>query len=180
MAILSRLLAVTEPKGVWITIIKAFEGVTKNYVLAIIFLTVVIRLIWGLVDTLTKFNSQHMSAINSKMQPELEKIKQKYANQPEVLQQKQNEIYKRYYGKSYYGSCLLTFLVMGLNMLIFFTLFSGLNTMSAYKIATNYDNIKYTYANCLNVSDKYWNDERISLDDKKSMLSDYENIKFLI
>ncbi len=180
MAFLSSLLSVTEPKGFWITIIKAFEGVTKNYVLAIIFLTVVIRLIWGLFETVTKFNSQHMSKIQAKMQPELNDIKKKYANQPQVMQQKQNEIMKKYYGRSYYGSCLISFLVIGLNLLIFFTLFSGLNNMSAYKISSNYDNIKYTYANCLNVADKYWQDDSITLSDKQSMLSDYNNLSFII
>ncbi len=180
MAIISSLLAVSQPTGFWINIIKAFEGVTKNYVLAIIFLTVVIRLIWGLVDTLTKFNSQHMSNINAKMQPELEKVKEKYKNQPAVLQQKQNEINKKYYGKSYFGSCFVTFIVMGLNLLIFFTLFSGLNTMSAYKISSNYDNIKYTYANCLNVSNEYWQDQNILQEQKNEILSDYENLSFKI
>ncbi len=180
MAIISSLLAVTQPTGFWINIIKAFEGVTKNYVLAIIFLTVVIRLIWGLVDTLTKFNSQHMNNINAKMQPELDKIKEKYKNQPAVLQQKQNEISKKYYGKSYFGSCFVTFIVMGLNLLIFFTLFSGLNSMSAYKISSNYENIKYTYANCLNLADKYWQDQDITQEEKNSILSDYENLSFLI
>ncbi len=180
MAFLSSLFAVAEPKGFWINIIRAFEGVTKNYVLAIIFLTVVIRLIWGLIDTLTKFNSQHMSSINAKMQPELEKLKAKYANQPAVLQQKQNELYKRYYGKSQIGSCLITLAVMGLNLLIFFTLFAGLNTMSAYKISSNYENIKYNYANCLNVTNNYWQSDEISLEDKKELFLDYKNLSFVI
>ena len=47
-------------------------------------------------------------------------------------------------------------LVMALNLVIFFTLFSGLNTMASYKISYNYDNLKYTYANCLNVVDNYF------------------------
>lgn len=180
MAFISSLLTVTQPTGFWINIIKTFEGVTNNYVLAIIFLTVVIRLIWGLVDTLTKFNSQHMNNINAKMQPELSRLKEKYKNQPAVLQQKQNELNKKYYGKSYFGSCFVTFIVMGLNLLIFFTLFSGLNTMSAYKISSNYDNIKYTYANCLNVSNQYWQDQEILQETKNEILSDYENLSFKI
>ena len=154
MAFISSLISVAEPSGVWISIIKAFEAVTNNYVLAVIFLTVVIRLAWGLVDLVTKFNTQRMSEINSKLQPELDIIKNKYQNQPNLLQQKQNELYKKHYGKSYYAGCLVTMLILALNMFIFFKLFSGLNTMSSYKITANYDNIKYTYANCLNVANK--------------------------
>ena len=103
MAFISSLISVAEPSGVWISIIKAFEAVTNNYVLAVIFLTVVIRLAWGLVDLVTKFNTQRMSEINSKLQPELDIIKNKYQNQPNLLQQKQNELYKKHYGKSYYA-----------------------------------------------------------------------------
>lgn len=182
MAFISNLLSVQEPSGFWINIIRAFEGATKNYVLAIVLLTVVIRLIWGLVDTGTKFNQQYMNAVQTKMQPELAKIKAKYQNQPQVLQQKQNEVYKRYYGKGYYGSCALTFIVMGLNLLIFFTLFSGLNTMSAYKIANSYEYVKYTYVNCVNVADHYLTGYETEEDklDRLEYFKDYENLKFVI
>lgn len=182
MAILSSLLSVSQPKGFWITIIKAFEAVTNNYVLAIIFLTVVIRVIWGLIDTGTKFNQQHMTAMQSKMQPELEKVKTKYANQPQILQQKQNEIQKKYMGKSYYGSCIVMLIVMALNLVIFFTLFSGLNSMSAYKNSVSYDSLKYTYANCLNVTDKYLNDNSTqkTYEEKLAYFEDYKNLSFVI
>ena len=58
MAILSTLLAVSEPTGFWETIIRAFDKVCNNYVLAVIFLTVVIRVIWAIVDTYSKYNQQ--------------------------------------------------------------------------------------------------------------------------
>ena len=102
MANLSTLLALSEPSGFWISIIKAFEAVTNNYVLAIIFLTVVIRIIWGVVDTYSKYNQQKMNAIQVKMQPELDKIKAKYEKTPQIMNQKQNEVYRKYYGRSYY------------------------------------------------------------------------------
>lgn len=156
MAILSTLLAVSEPTGFWPTIIKAFASVTANYVLAIIFLTVVIRLIWGIIDTYSKYNQQKMNAVQQKMQPELEKIKAKYEKTPEILNQKQNEVYRRYYGKSYYTGCLVMLIVMALNLVIFFTLFSGLNTMASFNIDSSYNNLKFSYANTLNVIDDYF------------------------
>ncbi len=182
MAFISSLLSVQEPSGFWINIIRAFEGATKNYVLAIILLTVVIRLIWGLVDTGTKFNQQYMNSVQTKMQPELAKIKAKYEKQPQVLQQKQNEVYKKYYGKGYYGSCAITIIVMGLNLLIFFTLLSGLNVMSAYKIANSYESIRYTYINCVNVADHYLSNFESQEDklDRLEYFADYENLKFVI
>ena len=179
MAILSTLLSVAEPSGMWISIIKAFEAVTNNYVLAIIFLTVVIRLIWGIIETFSKYSQQNMNSMQAKMQPELEKLKIKYANQPQVLQQKQNELYKRNFGKGYYGSCIVMLIVMVLNLLIFFTLLSGLNSMASFKISESYDNLKYTYANCLNVTDIYF-DGNYNDSSKYEVFKDYENLEFRI
>lgn len=178
MAFLSNILSVAQPTGAWIGIIKAFESGVGSYVLAVILLTVVIKVIWSIFDTVNKYSTQKMTAVQSQMQPEMEKLEAKYAKQPQVLQQKKNELQQRYMGKSQMGSCFITLIIMALNMVIFFTLFSGLNTMASYKIASNYDNLKYTYANCLKVADKYLGDE-IS-DDEKLVFADYENLKFVI
>ena len=175
---LSNTLAVSQPSGVWVSIIKAFEGALGNYILAIILLTVVIGVVWAVVDTFQKYNTQKMSAIQAKMQPEMDKLKAKYEKQPQVLQQTQNELQQRYMGKSQMGSCLIMMLVMALNLALFYTLFSGLNAMAAYKISSNYENLKYTYANCLNVVDKYIGDE-IS-EEEKEIFNDYENLSFVI
>ena len=179
MAIISNLLSIAQPSGAWVSIIQAFEDMIKNYLFKIIFLTVVIRLIWAIIDTFSKYSQQKMNAIQANMQPELEKLKAKYANQPQVLSQKQNELYRRHMGKSYYGGCLIMLLVMALNLVIFFTLFSGLNTMASYKISYNYDNLKYTYANCLNVVDNYfggnYQDEA-----KLEVFKNYANLEFEI
>lgn len=183
MAILSNLLSASEPKGFWITIIKAFEAFTNNYVLAIILITIILRLVWCFVELGMKYSQQRMSGIQAKMQPELEKLQAKYANQPQILQQKQNELQQKYYGKSQVGSCLIMLLTTALNMVIFFTLFAGLNTMSSYKNSINYDNIKYTYANCLNVTDAYLSDEDTdkygTYDDRLEYFADYENLSFV-
>ena len=65
MAVLSMLL-LAEPSGFWENIIKAFEGFTNNYVLAIILLTVIIRIIWAPIDTLNKRMSQKNDCCSSK------------------------------------------------------------------------------------------------------------------
>ena len=176
MAILSNLLAITEPTGVWESIIRAFTSVTGNYVLAIIFLTVVIRIIWAVIDTYSKYNQQKMNAIQSSMQPELDKIRVKYENSPQVMNQKQNEVYRKYMNRSYYMGCLATFLVMALNMLIFFTLLSGLNSMASYNIYLSYDNLKYNYANTLNVVQEYLSEN----DNNVSIFEDYQNLGIIV
>lgn len=177
MANIGNILSINSPSGFWVNIIKAFEGVTGHYVLAIIFLTVVIRLAWAFVETFSKYAQQKQTAIQTQMQPELEKLKAKYQSQPAVLSQKQNELYRKYYGRGYYGSCIIMLVIMVLNMVIFFTLFSGLNTMARYKTAYNYDKLKYQYANCLNVADTYLDDYS---SDKVALFADYENIEFKV
>ena len=174
MAILSTLLAVAEPTGMWETIIKAFEGFTNNYVLAIILLTVIIRIIWAPIDTLNKKMTSKMTANQAKMQPELEKIKAKYANNPQQLQQKQNELYKKYNTNSV-GSCIFMLVFFGLNMAIFFTLFSGLNSMAAYKTSGSYEALKYDYANCLELTDTYFTNGG-----DQSLFEDFSNLTFEI
>ena len=181
MAILSALLSVSEPSNsFWIIIIKAFEAVTNNYVLAIIFLTVVLRIIWSVFDTFGKYSQRKMTIMQQKMQPELEKLKVKYANSPQLLSQKQNELSRKYMDRSYYVGCFITLIVMIFNMVIFFTLFAGLNTMSSYKISANYDNLKTTYANCLNVVDKYFNSIYQQDNEKNEIFKNYQNLNFII
>ena len=175
MAYLNSLLgAIKEPSGFWINIIKSFEGSIGNYVLAIILLTVVIRLIWGIVDTVQKWYQQKQGKVQAKMQPELDALKKKYEKQPQVLQQKQNELQKKYMGKGMYGGCIMMLVIMALNLLIFFSLFSSLNTMAAYKSAVSYDTIKYTYVNCINTTDQY-----ILNGGDQTIFNDYENISFV-
>ena len=175
MAILSMLLSVPEPSGFWITIIRAFENVTNNYVLAIIFLTVVIKLIWTPIDMFNRRSQQKMTAVQAQMQPELEVINKKYAKDPNLLKQKQNEVYKKYNSKSM-GGCFLMLLFMALNLTIFFTLFSGLNTMGAYKISESYDYLKYSYANVLEVTNVYLNENSNDV----SIFENPENISFVV
>ena len=175
MAILSFLLSVAEPSGFWITIIRAFENVTNNYVLAIIFLTVVIKLIWTPIDMFNRRSQQKMSAVQAQMQPELEVINKKYAKDPNLLKQKQNEVYKKYNSKSM-GGCFLMLLFMALNLTIFFTLFSGLNTMGAYRISESYNYLKYSYANVLEVTNVYINQG----DSDVSIFENPENLSFTI
>lgn len=175
MAILSTLLAVSEPAGMWETIIKAFEGFTNNYILAIILLTVIIRLIWAPIDTLNKKMTQKMTANQAKMQPELEKLKAKYANNPQLLKQKQNELYSKYNTGSM-GSCVFMLIFMGLNLALFLTLWQGLNAMSAYKNSESYENLKYDYANCLSLTDKYLSTN----ENGEELFKDYQNLKFVI
>ncbi|MBE7074174.1 MAG: YidC/Oxa1 family membrane protein insertase [Clostridiales bacterium] len=166
--------AVTEPTGFWIDIIKFFEKGVGQYILAIILLTLIIKVLWGFVDFIQKWTTQKQSVAQARMQPEMEALRKKYEKQPQVLQQKQNELQKKYLGKSMTGSCIVMLVVMILNLAIFFSLFSSLNLMASYKSAQNYERLKYTYINCINVYDQYLEEGNVLTE------ADYANLKFTI
>lgn len=150
MAILSTLLSVAKPTGMWESIIWAFDSFTNNYIWAVVLITVIIRLIWSPLDTYNRRITSKNTAMQEKMKPELEKIQAKYGNDRQLLNQKTNEIYKKH-NYNMAGSCGFMAVFMILNLVVFFTLFTGLNKISNYKIYENYDFLKEDYANCLNV-----------------------------
>ena len=176
MAYLNGLLgAISKPTGVWMSIISAFEGAVGNYILGFILMTVIVKLVWSGIELLTKWNQRKMSAANALMQPELDKVAQKYKNQPQILQQKQNEIRKKYSGKTQAGGCIIMLVTMALNMLIFFSLFTGLNGMSNYKSGVAYEESKFAYANCFSLTDQYFESNPAQA---AEYFSNYEKISF--
>lgn len=78
------------------------------------------------------FWQKHVMRKNNKamkiIAPEIEKLKKTYANQPDVLQQKQMELYKKH-GYSIAGGCLPTIITL----VIFFVVFSGFNACVRYE-----------------------------------------------
>ena len=171
MAMLNFLLSVSEPSGFWETIIKAFENGVGSYILAIVLITLIIRVIWAPFDVFNKKINKKNARIQAKLQPELDKLKARYGNDKNLLNQKTQELYKKN-NYSMGGSCLFMLVFMALNLAIFFTLFAGLNGIADYKISQQYDYLKYNYANVLNLTN-----ENI---DNTEFLNDYENVTFLV
>ena len=59
MASLTGLLTVAEPSGLWAIIIKCFESGVGSYILAVLLLTIIIRVVWAPVDLINKkFNKK--------------------------------------------------------------------------------------------------------------------------
>jgi len=144
MDFISFLLAPTQwATGFWGTIIKWFSGV-GNIGLAIILLTLCLKIILLPLDFWQKMVSRKMTAQQAIMQPELEEIKAKYAGNQTLLQQKQAELYKKY-NMNPANSCVAMLVYMIVTMIIFFTLFSGLGSMSRTQINYEYYAIEQTY-----------------------------------
>ncbi len=100
-------------------IIEFFYGITHSYGIAIILLTVVIKL--GLYPlTMKQINSMKEMA---KIQPLIKELQQKYKNDPQELNKKTMELYKEH-GVNPFGGCL----PMLIQLPILWILFRVLNT----------------------------------------------------
>jgi len=156
MDILSNLLDIlVKPSGLWPTIINAFESGVGSYLLAVVLITLILRVILSPFDLVNKRISKKQALQQEKIKPEIEKLQKKYGNDRALLNQKTNELYKKS-GASLGGSCLFMLIFLALNLTIFFTLFSSLNSIADYKIADQYVNIKESYTNVLYLSDSYY------------------------
>lgn len=142
MANLISILAV-QPSGFWENIIFSFNNVFANYALAIIILTVCIKLVMLPLDYFNKRSSAKMTEVQTKLAPKLAEIKKRY-NDPQTQNQKTQELYQKE-GFNPMGSCFTMLIVMVLSMVVFFTLFGSLNNMASFKIKDQYEKLQIAY-----------------------------------
>lgn len=142
------MIVLTEPHGMWESILGAFKGAMGSYILAVILLAVIVRILFAVVDVVNKRFSTKNMQINEKMKPELEAVQKKYGHDKVLLQKKQQEIYKKYQFNMV-SSCLPMLIAMVLQLVVFLTLWTGLQNVSNYNIAKSYENTKTVYYNVL-------------------------------
>lgn len=144
MDFLGLMLSVSEPSGMWESLIKWIQGGVGNYAITIILLTLLIKVVLLPLD----FYQKYITKVNQKkqalIQPELDKINARYANNKDLLNQKTMELYKRE-NYNVVGTCVGMLLNLVLTMVIFFTLFAGINKMQYYNIDKEYQTLKETY-----------------------------------
>ena len=131
------------PNGVWENIIFAFNSAFKNYALAVIILTIAIKLITLPIDFFNRKSTKKMNDVQEKLAPKMKEIQKKYPDKT-IQNQKIGELYQKE-GFNPLGSCLTMLVVMVISIGVFFTLFASLNNVAAYKIATQYENLQNAY-----------------------------------
>lgn len=144
MDFLGLMLSVSEPSGMWESLIKWIQGGVGNYAITIILLTLLIKVVLLPLD----FYQKYITKVNQKkqalIQPELDKINARYANNKDLLNQKTMELYKRE-NYNVVGTCVGMLLNLVITMVIFFTLFAGINKMQYFNIDKEYQTLKDTY-----------------------------------
>ena len=134
----------SAPSGLWERIITGLEGGLGSFALSIILLTLIIKVIMSPIDFFNKRSNKKMTKMQAKIQPQIDAINKKYANDDKVKNQKLGELYQRERINPM-GSCLVMLVSLGLTLAIFITLFNGMNAMASYKIATQYEQLQIAY-----------------------------------
>lgn len=145
------LVTLNPPTGFWQSILNAFKNGMGTYILAVIMIALIVRVLFSLVDIINKKVNMKNADINAKMKPELDAIKQRYGNDPQLMQQKTNQVYKKYQFNMM-GSCLPMLIMMILQFTVFLTLWNSLQSVSNFNIANQYQNMKNIYANVIELN----------------------------
>ena len=137
-------ISLSAPTGFWETIIFGMEDAVKNYALALILVTVIIKFVMVPFDFINKYTSKKSSRKQLEMKPELDKVNQKYGHDKNLLNQKTMEVYKSHNFNAM-GTCFGMLIYLVFTMVVFWTLFSSLNGISYYKIGDQYLQVRQEY-----------------------------------
>ena len=140
--------AVNAPTGMWPAILNWIEASVVNYGWVIILFTLLVKACLSPLDLLIKFTTKKTTLVQQKLAPQIARLNKKYANDKQSLQMQTNALYKKE-GYNIFGSCIVTLVNLVVTMVVFFTLFASLRTMSAYKAITQYDQMQTAYLNTI-------------------------------
>lgn len=139
------LLAVSEPSSLWATLIEwVHSWVGGGYGWTILVLIILLKLVMSPLDYLIKHSNKKSTLVQQKLAPDLAKIRKKYGENQQMIQTQTQALYKRE-GYNVFGSCIIMLVNLVLTMVIFFTLFSSLRTLSSYQAIEQYDSLHNTY-----------------------------------
>lgn len=102
-----------------------------NFGWTVVVFTLIIKLILSPLDLWQKQAQRKQSRSMARVQPQLLKLQEKYANKPDVLKQKQMELYRK--EKIGIGSTIGMCLPMIVTMVIFIVILAGFNAMVRYQ-----------------------------------------------
>lgn len=111
-----------------------------NFGWTVVIFTLILKAIVSPFDLWQKSATRKNNRAMKVMKPELDKLQAAYADNPQMLQRKQSELYKQY-GYSMWGACLPSILTL----VIFLVVFSGFNACVKYENQMMVYNLTQTY-----------------------------------
>lgn len=157
------ILAVSEPSSLWATLIEwVHSWVGGGYGWTILVLIVLLKLVLSPLDYLIKHSTKKQTLVQQKLAPEMAKLQKKYGDNQQMIQTQQQALYKRE-KFNVFGSCIVMLVNLVVTMVIFFTLFSSLRTLSSYQAIEQYDSLHNAYITCVTNSENYGSLENYQL-----------------
>ena len=141
-------LILAAPNDLWAKLIGWFNGFIPSYGWTIVVITILLKLVLTPLDVWQRIISKKNTEKMAVLQPQIEKLNKRYANDKEKLNQKTMELYKKE-NYNVMGFCLPMLINMVLTLVIFITFFNSLNGISQYKVKTEYETLQATYIQTL-------------------------------
>ena len=164
-------------KAFWSSCINFFVDFLGNYGWAIILFTVILKLILSPFDVIQRKSMKKQMKMQASMQPEINKLQEKYGNDKATLNQKMNELYQRN-NVSMKGVCLPMLISMIVTMVVFISLFNALNAIASTKDSEIFNAINTKYEEKY---EEFYADSVISDDEEKQLkdivLKEYDEQK---
>ena len=125
------------PNGFWENLLGSFYSFIGNYGWTIIIFTIVLKLVLSPLEFWQKKSTRDNTKMQAILKPELDKIKQKYAGNEQMINQKTMELYKKN-NYNVMGTCggMLVYLVI--TMVVLFGLLGAMSNISYYKVKEDY------------------------------------------
>ena len=139
-------------KAFWGDCIDLFVKWVGNYGWAIILLTLAIKLILLPVEILQKRVNAKNAKMQAIMQPELQKVQQQFPGDRAKLNQKQMELAKKY-NFNMTGTCVVLLVSLVLTLVVFTSLFTGLNALSKKQENVAFNEIYQTYTQAVDYTE---------------------------
>lgn len=132
----------------WGHLISIFSNFIGSFGWTIIVFTILLKVILTPIDFFQRRNARIQAELQEEMKPEIEKVKEKYGNVPDVcrqkIQEKQMEFYKR---KNYsiVGGCAIMAISMIITITIFLTLYNTIVYIGKVQTTNMYTTLANEY-----------------------------------
>lgn len=174
MNLLSSGLIIPQGLGVWEDIIRWFYGFIGDYGWTVVLIAVILKLLMFPLDYFQRRSNAKMQAVQGRLQPQLDKIREKYKDDKNMLNQKTAELYKKEQ-VGMFGSCGIMLLYMFVTIFVFMTLFFGMNNISKHAIVDQYKELRATYETVQRAD--YGTDEEFEIARNDAVFERYNEIK---
>lgn len=133
-----------KPSGLWPKLFDLFENFVGNYGWTIVLFTLAVKLIVSPFDFYNRYSTRKNTLIQKRLSGQVQKINQKYAHNRDEQNRQVAALYKKE-GYNMIGSCVFMLINLTVTLVVFFTFFNSLRTISSYKLLNQYDALHNTY-----------------------------------